>query len=404
MKLFSWDFLFATFLQFVLMFLIPVLFSFKMFGPMTQSLSDFRITDIFDSKIVQRDQLMADTNMILINTRMNNEDISNFGLAKLINEINKCKPKVIGLKKIIKESDEPKYDMLLAKVLSQCKNLVMSVRLENYNHDKDQFDVVTSSAPLYSQFASVGYENFLKDKDEKTYTIRGFYPKLKALGKEMPSFSLKVAKLYKPEAVDILLKRKKDVEFINYLGHYQFYRLEMSDVLDQNFEPEFFQNKIVLIGPISTKDAIDSNMALNDVFFTPLNISYTGKTFPDMYGTILHANIISMILNENYIESMPGWALFLISAIIVYFNMALFTFIVIKNKKWYEIISLAVFVIESLLLLIATIVSFIYFKYEMNLTTPIFAIAFSVIVYEIYNSSLKPLTIRTYYKFFHKGY
>ena len=128
MKLFSWDYVLATLLQFALMLLIPVLFSFKMFGPMTQSLSDFRITDIVDSKIVPRDQLMADTNMILVNTRFNNEDISNFGLAKLINEINKCNPKVIGIKKIIRESDEPKYDMLLAKVLSQSKNLVMSAR------------------------------------------------------------------------------------------------------------------------------------------------------------------------------------------------------------------------------------------------------------------------------------
>lgn len=83
--------------------------------------------------------------------------------------------------------------------------------------------------------------------------------------------------------------------------------------------------------------------------------------------------------------------------------MVIFTYIIVKNKKWYEIISLFVFVLESILILVVTVIGFVIYRYEMDLTMPIFALAASVFTFEIYNSSLKPLTIKMYYKFLHKG-
>ena len=404
MRFFSWDYIICTVLLIFGILLFPLLFSFEMFEPMTQSLSDFRITDIVDSKIVQRDQLLADTNMILINSVENNEELNNLDLARIVNIINKSNPKAIGIKKTLHHSKNPKWDAALGQVLSQCNNLVLSIHMNDYDMDKKEFRQIKRSDEFFTNFGSEGYENFLSVKDERTFTIRNFVPKLKVKGKTYNSFAVELAKLYKPESVKKLFKRNKKNELIDFLGHYQFFRMEASDVLEQNFEPGLLENKIIIIGRISTKDAIDSNMALEDVFFTPLNDSYTGKAFPDMYGSIVHANIISMLLQGNYLTSTPTWVLFIISFIFVYFNMVIFTFIVVRNKKWYEILSLLVFVVESILMLAATIICFIFLNFEMNLTTPIFAIALSIIIHEIYNSSLKPLTIKTYYKFIHKGY
>lgn len=375
-----------------------------MFEPLAQSLTDFRITDIVDSKIVQRDQLTADTNMILVNCVENNEEVNNLELAKIVNIINKCNPKVVGIKKMIRHSKIPKWDAVLGQVLSNCNNLVLSVRMKDYDNDKEEFTTIHSSDDFFMKFGKVGFENFLPVKDERTFTIRGFSPKLEVKNKSYNSFAVEIARLYKPEFVKKLFKRNKRIELIEYLGPYQFFRMEASDVLEQNFETGLLNNKIIILGRISTKDAIDSNMALEDVFFTPLNDSYTGKAFPDMYGSIVHANIISMLLQGNYLTSTPTWVLFIISFILVYINMVIFTYIVVRNKKWYEILSLLVFVVESILMLAATIICFIFFNFEMNLTIPIFAIALSIIMYEIYHSSLKPLTIKTYYKFIHKGY
>jgi len=375
-----------------------------MFEPMTQSLTDFRITDIVDSKIVQRDQLSADTNMVFINSEIDNEELSNLDLARVINILNKLNPKVIGIKKVIEPSSNAKWNELLRMVLSNTKNLVMSVRLDEFDKNTESFKKVNGSDDYFTQNAKLGFENFLPVRNEKTFTIRNFMPRQKVNNKMYNSFSVEIAKLYRPESVKKLFERKHEIELIDYLGHYQFFRMEATDFLELNFEPGMIENKIVIIGRISTMNEIDPHMILEDVYFTPLNDSYTGKAFPDMYGSIVHANVMAMILNGTYLTSMPNWAVFLISIMFVYFNMMIFTYIVVRNKKWYEIFSLAVFVVESLIILSATIICFIFFKFEMNLTIPIFAIALSIIIYEIYHSSLKPLTIKIYYNFIHKGY
>ncbi len=404
MKFFSWDNVFCTVILFIGMIIFPLLFKFQMFEPMTQSLTDFRITDIVDSKIVQRDQLSADTNMVFINSEIDNEELSNLDLARVINILNKLNPKVIGIKKVIEPSSNAKWNELLRMVLSNTKNLVMSVRLDEFDKNTETFKKVNGSDNYFTQNAKLGFENFLPVRNEKTFTIRNFMPRQKVNNKMYNSFSVEIAKLYRPESVKELFKRKHEIELIDYLGHYQFYRVEATDFLELNFEPGMIENKIVIIGRISTMNEIDPHMVLEDVYFTPLNDSYTGKAFPDMYGSIVHANIISMILNGTYLTSMPSWAIYLISIMFVYFNMMIFTYIVVRNKKWYEIFSLAVFVVESILILAATIICFIFFRFEMNLTIPIFAIALSIIIYEIYHSSLKPLTIKIYYNFIHKGY
>jgi CHASE2 domain-containing sensor protein len=403
MKFFSWDYIICTLILFAIMLLFPLLFNFKMFDPLKRSLTDFRITDIVDSKIVSRENIPADTNMLLINTVMKNKDLSNLELAKVVHVINQYEPKVIGIKTIIKRSDNKKHDDLLTYVLSQCKNLVMTVQLDDFNESTNSFDTVIRSNDDFTQFADLGFQNFLDKSEERFFTIRSFIPELIIKDDTLESFSAKIAKLYKQDAYKYLKQRNNYSELINYIGRHKFFRMNSEDIIDQNFEPNIIRDKIVLLGRISTQNKIDSNMVLEDAFFTPLNDKYTGKAFPDMYGTVIHANIVSMILKRMYITSIPNWLIFVFSIILVYFNMMLFSYIVIRNKKWYEILSLGIFVIESIVILAITIISFVNFQYEMNLTILIFAIAISILVYELYNSSLKPLTIRMYYKFLHKG-
>jgi CHASE2 domain-containing sensor protein len=38
-----------------------------------------------------------------------------------------------------------------------------------------------------------------------------------------------------------------------------------------------------------------------DIFFTPLNKKIIGRSLPDMYGVVVHANIIKMILDKEFI-------------------------------------------------------------------------------------------------------
>ncbi len=70
-----------------------------------------------------------------------------------------------------------------------------------------------------------------------------------------------------------------------------------------------FRDKIVLIGYVGDRIDIDTG---EDKFFTPLNSKYIGKANRDMYGIVVHANIISTILNGHYIRVMPDWLMHLI--------------------------------------------------------------------------------------------
>lgn len=403
MRWFSWDYIFATLFLFLIVICVPLIFSLNFLEPMKNSLFDFRLTDIIDSKIIPRENETIDTNMVIINSTINGIPINNLALAKILVKLTEYNPKVIGIKKYIKESDNKNIDLKLAYLINNIPNIICSFKFTHFNKNKKEFDSIFKSDEIFVKNVEQGFENFKKIKDERFTTIREFMPTMNNLGQKYKSFALKIVEKYDKKAAQDLLARNNETEFIKYKGHFHFFRIEALDLLQNKISSDMLENKIVLIGRISTKNSLDSNAVFDDVYFTPLNEIYTGKAFPDMYGTILQANIISMILNRTYIDSMPYLLKVIITVFIVYLNMVIFTFIIIKNKRWYEIFSLAVFVIESIGLLFLSLLSFVYFNYDMDFTISIFSIALSVLIFEMYNSSLKPLSIKLYYKYFHKG-
>ena len=197
-----------------------------------------------------------------------------------------------------------------------------------------------------------------------------------------------------------MLSRGNDFEPINYIGNFEkFFFMEAQDILSEDADASLVNDKIVILGSFK---ALSSSILLQDVFFTTLNKEYSGKTYPDMYGTVIQANIISMILNNNFISFMPPWLSIVIAFIITYLNMLLFTIFTAKFKKWCGLLSLGVFVVESFVILLITIYGFHIFDYEIKLTFTIFSIAISVVLYEIYIASLKPLTKELYLNFSNK--
>jgi CHASE2 domain-containing sensor protein len=133
-----------------------------------------------------------------------------------------------------------------------------------------------------------------------------------------------------------------------------------------------------------------------DIFFTAMNEQFVGKSYPDMYGVVVHANIISMIGEEDYLASLPGWVNNVITFLIVFFLMALFTFVRERFTEWYEPVS--VIIIFAVLFIIFWIVLGIFhlFGLELMLREAFFAITISGMGYEGYQDSIKPLSISFY--------
>ncbi len=71
----------------------------------------------------------------------------------------------------------------------------------------------------------------------------------------------------------------------------------MSDGVDSSA----LNGKIVLFAYATPFNPMD----IEDKKFTPMNEKYAGKSIPDMNGIIVHANIISMVMEDNFIKKVP---------------------------------------------------------------------------------------------------
>jgi len=104
-----------------------------------------------------------------------------------------------------------------------------------------------------------------------------------------------------------------------------------------------------------------------------------------MYGVVIHANIVSMILNENYINKMSlPFALF-IAFVVGYINC----FLIIKIRaRWKDflgtITKLSIF-LQSIFYLYLSIVVFHYYNYKPDLTLAVVVVFLGVTAVDIYN-------------------
>ena len=218
--------------------------------------------------------------------------------------------------------------------------------------------------------------------------------------RKYPSFPLKICELFDSISTKRILKRNKVEEHINFVGnidtwdwmlpeHYKFDRMkewtkrhfvtfEHATVVNTFFaqidqplpypnymaiDPEVFKNKIVLIGYVGNTLDIDTG---EDKFFTPLNEKYVGKANKDMYGIVVHANIISTILRNNLIDVLPNFWKHAIGIFMVYFTFALFRPIYSDYKVWYDGVTKALGISISLIILFIIGIIFANFNYEIQ--------------------------------------
>ena len=367
-----------------MMFLVIFIFTFVpinclFLDPLKKAMSDFDTYDIVFSKL--REEPQADTNIVLVNL----DNLSRYDLARQINIINSYNPKVVALDAFFQVEKEHHSDSILAAALSRCQNLVIASRLENYNEKKEIFDTLLTSINLFNRYASNGFANLPNDEEVSFKTIREFRPTSLVKDTMVTSLAAKIVEKYDPNAFQLLMNRKSGIEKINYVGNYNnFYFLDADQVLSGNEDFSFIRNKIVLIGFIE----IDINKkTFEDIFFTPLNERYAGKSFPDMYGAVIQANIISMILNKRYINTMPEWISILIAIILTYVSAFVMFNVKKKYKDWFGVLAKLYILSISLLNLFLGVMVFHHFSYRINLTLALAVIVLTgtiIAMYRIY--------------------
>lgn len=359
-KIFKLKFLGITITVFVLIWLltfIPINLGF--FNPMKNALYDFDVNDIVFSKLSP--DKSADTNIVIVNIGYLNRP----QIAELITKIKSYKPKVVGLDILFREHKEPIGDSLLSNAIKLDGNTVIVNKLSGFNEEKQRYDTLTTSINEFSKSSYSGFANFPSKAGSNLTTIRLFKSESKYKDSTIDAFATEIVKLFDRKNYDELMKRNNDFETINYRGNVdKFFYIDGTN-LDNLDNIDFIKNKIVLLGFLGE---YPSHTILEDIFYTPLNENYAGKTYPDMYGVVIHANIISMILQKSYINSLPSWFEVLLAMLICYFNIVLISFIKKKNMDWLSIISLTTKTLEFIILLFIDLEIFINFQIKFSIT------------------------------------
>lgn len=230
--------------------------------------------------------------------------------ATVIENIQKSNPAVIGIDILF--LNERKNDESLSHTLQKYNNIILA---NKYSPATDIF--LKPNEKFINNKKKLGFINIPIEKDN---IVRTAYPFLKHDNNIYESFDLKIARFYitgslhkdtKNNITKNIYKftnhtyrsafgEKKRFEPINipiydnkfYFNFYgdknHFNTISFYDVYKNNFDKEFFKDKIVLIG-------IKEATGINDYQYTP--ISY-GEP---LYGIDIHANIIANILNDDFI-------------------------------------------------------------------------------------------------------
>jgi len=314
---FNTDYLIVTLSLFISVSLLGLLtFNLTIFNPISKALTDFNFCDLLYSRMNSEHE-MLDTNIVLVNIG----HLDRARIAEQIQIIRKHQPKVIGFDGFFSARRDSTVDVILQGQLCKSK-IVMAVYLTGKNELDAKFDKLEISDPWFSSGVT-GFVN-LGGSNPTTSTVRYFSPSEVFRGRTLEAFGVEIVKRYNPDAVRYLKDRNNDREVINYIGNKNaFISFDANEILDSLADLEIIKDKIVLMGYIG--ESFQSRPDLEDIYYTPMNPELTGRSIPDMYGVVIHANIINMILKRNYINSMPVWLCIVLSYILCYFYISFIT-------------------------------------------------------------------------------
>lgn len=402
---------------------------FNAFDPVGQALSDFQMTDYAFSNL--RPDPKVDDRIVLVNIGK----LTRIEVAQQLSIISKYKPRVIGIDSFF-NCEGRLYDTLncpqlldtlsnrfLSLAIQEAGNVVMVTKLLQTDSlvrtgDVDLYDSIEFSDPMFSIYATNAYASLPTDAkyQEDVKLCRSFYPKVNVNGKDQFAFSVAMAREYDPSKVEKLMKRNKYEEIVNFRGNFEIQELRVQDenkmdvessgftgmfaaldigqVMNEEFDSTFLKDKIVIMGYLGD---YFGDPSWDDKFFTPLNKKVAGRANPDMFGPVVHANIVAMILNEDYVEEIPKEAQYAIAFLSCLLIVALFTIIDNKLPTWFDALSVIIQVVLILITSGIVVYAFAYWSIKLDLSITLAATAFAGPSYDIFksiqNSIKKRLTI-----------
>jgi CHASE2 domain-containing sensor protein len=392
MKKFWFQSIIITVFVFVMLWFGSVLSDLKLFtafDTIGMALKDFRLTDYAFSNL--RPEPVVDERIILVNIGT----LDRRGIAQEIQILNSFNPRVIAYDGFF-NCEGGLYDtlncpqlldtlgnLMLASAINDANNFVLGSKLMQTDSvakfDVEYYDSLEISDPMFMEHAEVGFASLPTDASyqEDVKLCRTIFPQWMVNGKRQLAFSTQIANQYDSVVTKKYLDRNNKEEWINFRGNMNvmtlrvqtekinqtsesnfatmFYAVDADQLLRGDVLPELFKDRIVILGYLG--DYLGDS-AWEDKFFTPLNKRVAGRANPDMFGPVLHANVVAMILNEDYINTIPDWADYVVAFLVCLLTVELFVLIDKKLPSWFD--ALSFFIQVVLLIIIMTIIIFAF--------------------------------------------
>lgn len=389
--------LFASLFILISSFIISIIGSnikSDLLNPIAKTFSDFKLTDVYFSHFKESPEVCEE--IVLVNIG----ELPRAGIAELLDKINQHKPKVVALDVFFRKNLKDQHgDSLLVKSLSVTKNLILVNEMFE-NPVTEEIDSISYSRPQFMKNARSGFADMITAGKEQFKVSRDCSIKENYKGKTIYSFPVEIVSAYNKSAAEKFIARNNKTEDINFQGNIitanggtstnsknVFYALDWQQVLEGQFEPEAIRGKIVMLGFMGS---VIGDESWEDKFFTPLNSNYLGKTNPDMFGVVVHANIVSMILKGDFINSIPLFLEYMISLCFIILNVWLFSWMFLNLGEWWDGVSLVVTLLEVLILTILTVFIFHMYNFKYDLSLPMMALFLTGNLVEIYFGLIVP--------------
>ena len=395
---------------------IAALRVFQLLFPESIAIKEFEFTDFaFDLKLTEHinDQI----------TIINIGELNRSGIAELINTLNTFQPEVIGIDVFFNCHGEF-YDTIHCPQLRDkegMENLSRAIRSANdvvlvtqplrsrrkSSNMHPVYDSLEVSDTIFSKGVASGHAllSTLGESAEDVLACRTFDPRIElTAGTYVNAFAVEVAMLYDSvKARRFLVEFQKDDEVvINYKGNIvkygyenngsffketrHFYALDAQDILNEDVPEALIRGRILLLEYLGT--TLTSDAAEREKLYTPLNRKKIGRTFPDMYPSVVHANIINMILTEDYIYELNPLQEFLLSFMICFFHVAALLGIRIKKPHLHDLVAVVMVIALIGLIAFLRLILFAEFNIKSDLTFTIGSLALAGIVVAVYHDML----------------
>jgi CHASE2 domain-containing sensor protein len=418
MKKLSLQALTITVFVFILMWGVSKITDLKLFNafdPISQALSDFELTDYAFSNL--RETPLVDQRIILVNLAP-----SRGLIAQQIMQLNQLKPKVIGIDSFF-DCEGGLYDtlncpqlldtlgnLMLSNAIQEAGNIVLVSKLLQTRAlakkgDIDVYDSIEYSDQMFKQYATNAYASLPTEAEyqDDVKLCRSLFPKMVVNGKEELAFSVQVAMMYDSLKAKKFLARDKYEEVINFRGNVElmdnrlssvatqdnattrypimFYAIDWDKFLQGEYIGDIFKGSIVMMGSLGD---YFGDPSWEDKFFTPLNKKVAGRANPDMFGLVVHANVVAMILNEDYIDELKDWHKYAIAILICFFTVILFILIDLNLPLWFDTLSVLIQVLLLLTVSGSIVYFFGHFSVKLDLALTLAASALVGPAYDIF--------------------